>query len=158
MSSMTMTNGGLPGFRNHVAGILAALGGVPFSALQLLLRLGIAAVFFRSGMTKIANWDFTVALFTNEYQVPLLPPEVAAALATTAELTCPVLLVLGIGARFGALALLGMTFVIQVFVYPDSWPEHLLWASILLTILSRGAGVFSIDYLVSRVFLGIERR
>jgi len=158
MSSMTLRNGGISGLRNQVAGVLTTLGRVPFSALQLLLRLGVAAVFFRSGMTKIANWDFTVALFTNEYQVPLLPPEVAAALATTAELTCPVLLVLGIGARFGALALLGMTFVIQTFVYPDSWPEHLLWASILLTIFSRGAGVFSIDYLVSRVFLGSEGR
>lgn len=158
MTSMTMNHSDSPGLRNHVAGVLMALGGVPFSALQLLLRLGVAAVFFRSGMTKIANWDFTIALFTNEYQVPFLPPEIAAVLATAAELACPILLALGIGARFGALALLGMTFVIQAFVYPDSWPEHLLWASILLTILSRGAGAFSIDFVVSRLFLGRDRR
>lgn len=125
----------------------------PMPVIEVLLRLGIASVFWKSAMTKLANWDLTLALFAKEYQVPVLPPEIAAYLATAAELTCPVLLVFGIGARFGALALLGMTMVIQLFVYPDNWSEHLLWASILTYILTRGAGVISIDYLIYRWLL-----
>lgn len=134
------------------------LGKVPLSALDLLLRIGIALVFWKSGMAKTANWDLTVQLFADEYQVPLLSPEVAALLATTAELTCPVLLVFGFGARLGAAALLGMTFVIQTFVYPDNWSEHFLWASILLCILSRGPGVISIDHAILRLFGGRAAR
>lgn len=125
----------------------------PMPVIEVLLRLGIASVFWKSAMTKLANWDLTLALFAKEYQVPVLPPEIAAYLATAAELTCPVLLVFGIGARFGALALLGMTMVIQLFVYPDNWSEHLLWASILTYILTRGAGVISIDHLIYRWLL-----
>lgn len=125
----------------------------PMPVIEVLLRLGIASVFWKSAMTKLANWDLTLALFAKEYQVPVLPPEIAAYLATAAELTCPVLLVFGIGARFGALALLGMTMVIQLFVYPDNWSEHLLWASILTYILTRGAGVISIDHVIYRWFL-----
>ncbi len=125
----------------------------PMPVIELLLRLGIASVFWKSAMTKLANWDLTLALFAKEYQVPVLPPEIAAYLATAAELTCPVLLVFGIGARFGAVALLGMTMVIQLFVYPDNWSEHLLWASILIYILTRGAGVISIDHVIYRWFL-----
>jgi putative oxidoreductase len=79
-------------------------------------------------------------------------------LGTTAELTCPIMLVFGIGARLGAAALLGMTFVIQTFVYPDNWSEHLLWASILLYVLTRGAGVLSIDHVLSRWLLGTSAR
>jgi len=141
------------GWRSWVIGARELGTRLPMAAIEVLLRVGIASVFWKSGMTKLANWDLTLALFAKEYQVPVLPPEIAAYLATAAELTCPVLLVFGIGARFGAAALLGMTFVIQLFVYPDNWSEHLLWASILIYILTRGAGVISIDHVIYRWFL-----
>src|SRR5690242_14619891 len=99
--------------------ILDALGRFPVSLLQFLLRLSIASVFWHSGMTKIASWDTTIALFRDEYMVPILPPEIAASLAATVELTCPVLLVLGLATRLATLPMLGMTFVIEVFVYPE---------------------------------------
>jgi len=126
----------------------------PISVLELAFRVGIAGVFWTSGMTKTATWDQTVALFRDEYKVPLLPPEVAAYLATTTELVCAALLALGIAARFGAAALLGMTLVIQVFVYPANWLDHLLWAGLLGYVLTRGAGLLSIDHVVSRWWAG----
>jgi putative oxidoreductase len=126
----------------------------PEALLGMAFRFAVAVVFWRSGMTKIANWDLTVALFQNEYAVPVLPPELAAYLATATELTTPVLLVLGLGARFAAATLLGMTAVIQIFVYPESWPDHILWASILAYLLTRGAGALSLDHLISRHFEG----
>lgn len=132
------------------------LGGFPRSLVELGLRAGVAAVFFKSGLSKIANWELTVQLFADEYALPLLPPEVAAYLGTAAELICPVLLVLGLGARFGALALLGMTAAIQIFVYPESWPEHLIWASVFVYVLTQGAGKLSLDYAIKRYF-GVSR-
>ena len=133
---------------------LETLGRVPLSAVELAMRLGVAAVFFKSGLTKIASWEPTVALFELEYQVPLLPPELAATLAAATELACPVLIALGLGARLGAAALLGMTAVIQIFVYPGNWSEHLLWASILAYVLTRGAGALSFDRLIAGRLLG----
>jgi putative oxidoreductase len=120
--------------------------------LLLVARLGIASVFFLSGRTKVDGWltitPSTYALFTDEYRVPALSPELAAHIATWSEHLFPVLLVLGLFARFSALALLGMTLVIQVFVYPDAWPTHLSWAAILLPLLARGAGKVSLDRLL----------
>jgi putative oxidoreductase len=126
------------------------LARVPESFLLLLARFGVGAVFFKSGLVKIASWTATVQLFAFEYQVPLLPPELAARLAATVELSAPILLFLGFGARFGALAMLGMVFVIQVFVYPANWAEHLTWAALLLFVLTRGAGALSLDHLIAR--------
>jgi putative oxidoreductase len=137
----------------RVEGALDALGRFPASILQFLLRLSIGAVFWHSGMTKIASWDTTIALFRDEYMVPILPPELAASLAATVELTCPVLLVLGLATRLATLPMLGMTFVIEVFVYPEQWIEHLMWASVLVFILTRGPGALSVDHLISRRFL-----
>ena len=134
------------------------LGRFPAPLLDLLLRSGVALVFWKSGMAKLANWELTVALFADEYQVPLLSPEVAAWLATAAEITCPILLIAGLGARFGAAALLGMTFVIQSFVYPENWSEHLLWAAILLYVLTRGAGALSFDHVIARWLFGRQAR
>lgn len=125
---------------------------IPASLLQALARAGIAVVFWRSGQTKLANWDLTVALFRDEYRVPVLPPDLAALLATTFELACPVLLVLGLASRLATLPLLGMTAVIQLFVYPESWPDHLIWAAVLLSILARGPGALSLDHLIARRF------
>ena len=103
-------------------------------------------------MTKIANWGTAVALFADEYQVPLLPPELAAYMAATIELATPVLLVLGLATRPAALVLLGMTTVIEVFVYPQAWPTHIQWAAMLLVLLCRGPGKLSLDHLIRRHF------
>ena len=117
--------------------------------LAFVARLGIGAVFFYSGRTKVEGvlsvTDSAVALFTDEYKLPLLPPDLAAHLAAYAEHVFPILLVLGLLTRFSALALLGMTAVIQIFVYPDAWPTHLSWAAILLLLVGRGGGAWSLD-------------
>jgi putative oxidoreductase len=133
--------------------VLDVLGRFPVALLQFLLRFSIASVFWHAGMTKIASWDTTIALFRDEYMVPILPPELAASLAATVELTCPVLLVLGLATRLATLPMLGMTFVIEVFVYPEQWIEHLMWASILVFILTRGPGPLSLDHFIARKFL-----
>lgn len=132
---------------SRVADLLQRL--VTHDLLALACRFGIAAIFFYSGRTKVSGFlmltDSAVDLFRNEYKVPLLPPELAAHLAAYAEHLFPLLLVLGLFTRFSALALLGMTLVIQLFVYPDAWPTHLSWAAILLYLAGRGAGVLSLD-------------
>jgi putative oxidoreductase len=135
---------------------LADLAGriLPESLLLLVARLGIASVFFQSGRTKVEGWltitDSTRYLFETDYKLPFVPPEIAAPMATYSEHLFPVLLVLGLGTRFAALALLGMTTVIEVFVYPDAWPTHLSWAAILLPLVAKGGGALSIDRLLQR--------
>jgi putative oxidoreductase len=126
---------------------------IPLDAVQLVSRIAVADVFWRSSQSKLASWQSTIQLFTNEYKVPLLPPELAAYLATATELTCSVLLVAGLFSRAAALALLGLVAVIQLAVYPEDWPDHILWASLLLLILARGPGAISLDYLFGR-FVG----
>ena len=121
----------------------------PLSLLELGMRLAVGATFFRSGMDKFQSFDTAVALFREEYRLPLVPPEIAATIGTTVELCAPVLLVLGLFARCGAAALLTMTLVIQFLVYPANWPEHLMWASILAYVLTRGPGALSIDRLIA---------
>lgn len=123
-------------------------------ALQLLVaRVGIAAVFFLSGRTKVTGFlelkPSTYTLFRSEYALPLIPPEWAAHLATYAEHLFPLLLVLGLLTRPAAAALLGMTLVIEVFVYPDAWPVHLTWAGLLLPLLAKGGGAWSLDRLLA---------
>jgi putative oxidoreductase len=137
---------------NRIAPIIALLERFPLSVLQLMMRISIGAVFWYSGLTKIASWQPTVALFANEYKVPILPPELAATLAASVELTCPILLALGLATRLATLPMLGMTFVIGVFVYPEDWVEHLGWATMLLFILTRGPGSISLDHFVARAF------
>ena len=131
--------------RARLADIVALLERFPLAVLQLLFRISIGAVFWNSGLTKIASWQSTVVLFRDEYRVPVIPPEIAATLAASVELTCPVLLLLGLATRLATLPMLGMTFVIEVFVYPEDWIEHLIWASLLLFLLTRGAGAISLD-------------
>ena len=140
--------------RARLADIVARLERFPLSVLQLLFRVSIAAVFWNSGLTKIASWQSTIVLFRDEYRVPVLPPEVAASLAAAVELTCPVLLVLGLMTRLATLPMLGMTFVIEAFVYPEDWIEHLTWASLLLFILTRGPGPISLDRWLAPLVLG----
>ncbi|MEO6078360.1 MAG: DoxX family protein [Steroidobacteraceae bacterium] len=130
---------------------LATIGAraLPQSLLLLVARLGIASIFFLSGRTKVDGVlninDSARSLFETDYRLPLLSPEVAVHLATYAEHLFPILLVLGLFTRAAALALLGMTLVIEIFVYPDAWPTHLSWAAILLPIIAYGAGRFSLD-------------
>jgi len=131
-------------------GVIRVLEAVPVAVPAFVLRLGVALAFWRSGNVKLASWDTTLLLFANEYRVPLLPPELAAYVATAVELTTPILLLLGLATRLGAAAMLGMTLVIQIFVYPENYPDHLLWAGPLLFLILRGPGVISIDHLIRR--------
>ena len=114
----------------------------PLSIIQLAGRIGVGAVFFKAGLLKYKSWEFTVLLFRDEYRVPLLDPAVAARMAMVQELTIPIFLFLGLGTRLATLPLLGMILVIQVFVYP--------WGAILLLLLTRGPGVFSLDHVIER--------
>lgn len=127
---------------------------LPASVQLLAARLGIAAIFFLSGRTKVEGWftlkDSTIDLFRYEYMLPLVPPEIAAPLATFAEHALPLLLVAGLFTRFAALGLLAMTAVIEIFVYPQAWPTHLSWAALLLPLIAQGAGKFSIDNVLQR--------
>jgi putative oxidoreductase len=123
----------------------------PLSLLQLAMRIGVGAVFFRSGLLKIDSWQFAIQLFRDEYKVPLLDPALAAQAAAIVELGVPPLLFVGIATRLATLPLLGMIAVIQVFVYPNAWSDHLMWASALLLVLTRGPGVFSLDHVIARV-------
>jgi putative oxidoreductase len=131
-----------------IDGAIGLLERVPYALLALPLRVGAATVFWNSAMTKLANWDTTIELFTDEYKVPLLPPEVAANMALAIELTTPALLVLGLLTRAAALVLLAMTAVIEIFVYPQAWPTHIQWTAMLLVLLCRGAGWISLDHAV----------
>jgi putative oxidoreductase len=123
---------------------------LPLSIVQLASRVAIAEVFWQSAQTKLASWPVTLQLFAFEYRVPLLDPGLAALMATAAELSGAAMLALGLLARLASLMLIGVVTTIQIFVYPDHWVEHLMWTSLLLLILSRGAGVFSVDHLVAR--------
>ena len=125
---------------------------IPLSLVQFASRMAVGYVFWNSAQSKLASWPITIQLFAMEYQVPVLPPALAATLAATTELTGAILLFLGLFTRLGALALLGLVTVIQVFVYPSHWGEHLLWSSLLLLLLARGAGLVSLDYLAKRFF------
>jgi putative oxidoreductase len=107
-------------------------------------------------MAKLANWETTISLFTDDYKVPLLPPELAAHVALAIELTTPVLIVFGLFTRFAALVLLGMITVIEIFVYPQAWPTHIQWAAMLLVLLCRGAGAVSIDQLLWRRYSKLQ--
>jgi putative oxidoreductase len=125
---------------------------LPDDVLTLVARLGIASVFWLSGRTKVDGvlhiTDGTYSLFSDEYALPLIPSDIAAHLATYAEHLFSILLVLGLFTRLSALAFLGMTLVIEIFVYPDAWSTHLSWAGLLLLILAKGGGRFSLDRLL----------
>ena len=140
--------------RELVDPVLSLLERFPLSLLQLVFRFSIASVFWKSGQSKIASWDTTILLFTNEYHVPVLSPQFAATMAASFELGCSVLIFFGLLTRLATLPLLGMVFVIQAFVYPENWVEHLTWAAMLLFLLTRGAGAISLDRLIKPWILG----
>ncbi len=144
----TDTHNGLRGTWNRCAAAAESL--ISHNVLALTMRIAVAAIFFFSARTKVEGLltikDSTFFLFADEYKVPLLPPEFAAHMATYAEHLFPILLVLGLCTRLSALALLGMTAVIQIFVYPDAWPTHLSWTALMLYLIGRGAGAWSADH------------
>lgn len=125
---------------------------VPDAFLLLVARLGIAAIFFLSGRTKVAGLltitPGTYELFRSEYALAVVAPDIAAHAATYSEHFFPIMLVLGLFTRPAAFALLAMTMVIEVFVYPDAWPTHLSWAGLLLPLIFRGGGAWSLDRLI----------
>jgi len=136
------------GLRGHLTSITSLLRRFPLSIHQLLFRLAVAGVFFRAGLQKARGWETTIALFSDEYKLPGFPPEIAAVMATCFELGCSTLLILGLASRLATLPLLGMIMIIQLLVYPQAWPEHLMWGSILIFLLTRGPGAFSLDRLI----------
>lgn len=138
-----------------VEGVRARLDAFPQGLLQLLMRFSIFWVFWRSGTLKATNMEQAFTLFREEYRVPVLPAEIAAWLATVIELGAPCLILVGLFTRLATLPLIGMTLVIQFFVYWNDYPSHLLWLAILLFILVRGPGPYALDALI---FRGAERR
>lgn len=130
--------------------IRRGLSRVPLSLLQLLMRVAIGSVFFNAGLLKYRSWEITLLLFRDEYKVPLFDPTLMARMATFNELTFSTLLFLGLATRLATLPFLGMIVVIQTFVYPNAWIEHLVWTSILLVLLTRGGGALSVDHLLAR--------
>ena len=142
---MVTTTMPVAGGRSRIARGLSLLERFPLAVIQLMFRLAIASVFLKAGLNKWASWETTVQLFADEYKVPVLPPDLAAAMSTTFEIGCSVLLILGLGTRLATLPLLGMIAVIQTFVYPNAYAEHLTWASILVFLLTRGGGPVSVD-------------
>ncbi len=147
--------------------IIALLSRIPDSFIALLGRFSIAAIFWKSGQTKIEGFaidfisgeyqfgwphlsDTAIELFRSEYRLPLIPPELAAPMAAFAEHFFPVLILFGLATRFSSLALLIMTATIEIFVYPDAYPTHGVWATVLLVLIARGPGRLSIDHWLSR--------
>lgn len=158
---------GRTGLRERLKRVLEAMDAIPHSLVALLGRFSIAAVFWKSGQTKIEGlaidlvaghfeWGWprlapaTIDLFRDEYHLPLLPPEWAAPLAATAEHVLPMLLLMGLATRLSALGLLGMTAVIQLLVYPGAYPTHGVWAAVLLGLIARGPGTWSVDHWLAR--------
>ncbi len=162
--AMPVNEGLIPGLSRQFISIVER---IPNTLLAFVARFSIAAVFWKSGQTKIqgfaidiVNLEFTlgwprlsdsvVDLFRDEYQLPLIPPEIAATMAATAEHLFPILILLGLATRLSALALLGMTMTIQLFVYPDAYPTHGTWAAVLLYLMVHGPGKLSLDHWIAR--------
>ena len=129
---------------------IALLNAIPYSVIALIARAATFSVFFRAGTQKLSDWNSTLLLFQNEYRVPVLPPEIAAYMAASLELGGSILVLVGLATRPGVSALLGMVLVIQTFVYPEAWPDHIQWLAFMFLLLARGPGEISLDALVSR--------
>jgi putative oxidoreductase len=134
---------------------IATLDGIPYWFIALAARIFPAAVFWQSGQTKVAGWHLkpnAIALFENEYQLPLIDPTAAAYASAFSEHFFPILLAIGLATRFSALSLLFMTAVIEIFVYPNAWPTHGMWATCFLVVIARGPGSLSLDHLIARKY------
>ena len=147
---------------------------IPDSLIALIGRVSIAAIFWLSAQTKIEGFALNILtgeitlgwphlsasaidLFRDEYRLPFVPPEIAAPMAAISEHVFAALLLIGLASRFAALALLGLTMVIQVFVYPDAYPTHGVWATVLLFIVARGPGIYSVDHLIAERYADCNR-
>jgi putative oxidoreductase len=153
MTGMSVAPSSQTGLAALIARANALMSAIPYWFVALIGRVSIAAVFWRSGQTKVEGWhvsETAIDLFRDEYKLPIIDPVIAAYLATFAEHFFPILLVLGLATRFSALALLIMTLVIEIFVYPDAWPTHGTWAAIFLMLMAQGAGKISLDELIAR--------
>ena len=140
--------------KNFILSFYKILEMIPEAIPAFVLRLGVSLVFFRSGLAKLQenSWALsqqTIFLFRDEYHMPF--PELSAYVATSVELLAPLMLLFGIGSRIAAAAMLGMTLVIQIFVYPESYPDHLMWLGPLLYIVLRGPGNLSFDCLFRKI-------
>jgi putative oxidoreductase len=134
---------------------IVALDCLPYWFTALAARIFPAAVFWQSGQTKVAGWQLkpsTISLFENEYKLPLIDPTIAAYVSAFSEHFFPILLVIGLATRFSALALLCMTAVIEIFVYPGAWPTHGVWATCFLVVIAGGPGWLSLDHLIARKY------
>jgi putative oxidoreductase len=153
LSPAAAHSGSVPG--RIIQRAIAAMGCIPDWLIALAARVFPAAVFWQSGQTKVAGFHLkpsAIALFQNEYQLPLIDPVIAAHISAFSEHFFPILLVIGLATRFSALALLFMTAVIEIFVYPGAWPTHGVWATCFLVVISRGPGWLSLDHLIARKY------
>ena len=151
--SQTLSASSTPAPAALVRRAIALMEAIPYWFVALVTRLSIAGVFWQSGQTKVDGFhisDSAIELFRSEYRLPLIDPTVGAYLAAIAEHLFPALLVVGLATRFSALALLSMTLVIEIFVYPDAWPTHGTWAACFLILMTRGAGMVSLDHLIAK--------
>ena len=128
--------------------IVRKLNAIPYSVIALIARVATFSVFFRSGTQKLSDWSSTLMLFQNEYHVPILAPNVAAYLAASLELGGSTLVLIGLFTRASVTALLGMTAVIEIFVYPMVWPDHIQWLAFMFILFARGPGRISLDALL----------
>ena len=149
-----MTQALIPAVAPPVRRVLAGLDAIPYWLIALIARAATCTVFLSSGTEKLADWSATLALFENEYKVPLLPPHPAAYFATTVEISCALLVMAGLFTRFAVFMLIGMTAVIEVFVYPMAWPTHIQWLAFMFIILARGPGKVSLDALIGPRLVG----
>jgi putative oxidoreductase len=141
-------------FAKTIRAGIGALDAVSYDVIGLIARAATFSVFIRSGTQKLSDWSSTLLLFQNEYHVPVLPPTFAAYMATTMELGCSSLILVGLLTRVSTLLLLGMTLVIQLFVYPDAWPTHIQWLAFMIVLVLRGPGRVSLDALIGPRLLG----
>lgn len=136
---------------HHINRAVDIFSRIPHDLIAIVARVGIGTTFLRAGMLKLDGWSSgtTLALFTDEYKLPLLAPKLAAILAMSAELTLPFLLFAGLATRFAALGMLAMTLVIEIFVYPNAFDTHGVWAASLLYLMKYGAGTLSADHFIA---------
>lgn len=145
-------------FAKPIRSGLAALEAVPYDVIALVCRAATFSVFVRSGTQKLSDWSSTLLLFQNEYHTPVLPPVMAAYVATTLEIGCSSLIMVGLLTRASTLMLLGMTATIQLFIYPEAWPTHIQWLAFMIVLVLRGPGRLSLDALLGPRLFGPSAR
>ncbi len=157
MTQMAAKNGSIMTTASKfISQLIALFERIPASVISLMMRVAIFLIFFQSARTKVEGFmtlkESTFYLFQNDYALPLIPYKIAAYMATFNEHVFSILILLGLATRFSSLVLLGMTLVIEIFVYPDAYVVHLTWASMLVYLIARGPGVFSLDHLIGAKF------